>query len=178
MDGITIEQATLALAGAACVLALLALLVASRAHRTARRTTVAALAERRVQPVPQSRPQPKVQPKPRTRPSTPPPVSDAGRAAEVHRLRAELASLRSDLGDALRHLAVVRYDAFGDMGGHVSWSMALLDDNGNGVVLTSINGRSDARSYAKNIREFECDAKLSPEEQEAIEYVRKEADAG
>jgi Protein of unknown function (DUF4446) len=170
-DGITLDHAAL---GLACLLALLALLVASRALRTARRTK--ALVERRVQqPAPQSRPQPKVQPKPRTRPSTPPPVSDTGRAAEVHRLRAELASLRLDLGDALRHLAVVRYDAFGDMGGHVSWSMALLDDNGNGVVLTSINGRSDARSYAKNVRDFECDAKLSPEEQEAIEYVRKSA---
>ena len=39
----------------------------------------------------------------------------------------------------LRHLAVVRYDAFGDMGGHLSWSLELLDDAGNGVVLTSIS---------------------------------------
>ena len=52
---------------------------------------------------------------------------------------------------ALRHLAVVRYDAFGDMGGHLSWSLALLDDAGDGVVLTSIHGRSEARTYAKNI---------------------------
>ena len=52
---------------------------------------------------------------------------------------------------ALRHLAVVRYDAFGDMGGRLSWSMALLDEGGNGIVLTSIHGRSDARTYAKNI---------------------------
>lgn len=95
--------------------------------------------------------------------------------ADLGRLRDEVATLRLELADALRHLAVVRYDAFGEMGGHLSWSMALLDDHGDGVVLTSINGRNDSRSYAKNVREFTGDAKLSPEETEAIEYLRKEA---
>jgi hypothetical protein len=94
---------------------------------------------------------------------------------DVARLRDEVKTLRLDLADALRHLAVVRYDAFGTIGGHMSWSMALLDDNGNGVVLTSINGRNESRSYAKNVREFTSDAKLSPEEQEAIEFLRKES---
>jgi hypothetical protein len=97
--------------------------------------------------------------------------------ADIARLREEVASLRGDLGNALRHLAVVRYDAFGDQGGHLSWSMAVLDDSGNGVVLTSINSRTAARSYAKNVREYISDAKLSPEELEAIEYLRKEAPA-
>jgi uncharacterized protein DUF4446 len=95
--------------------------------------------------------------------------------ADIAKLREDVASLRLDLADALRHLAVVRYDAFGDMSGHLSWSMALLDDNGNGVVLTSINNRGSARSYAKNVRDYESDAKLSPEEAEAIEYLRKES---
>ena len=70
---------------------------------------------------------------------------------------------------------MVRYDAYGDTGGSLSWSMALLDDNGDGVVLTSINSRNDARSYAKQVKAFESDAKLSPEEDEAIEMLRKEA---
>ena len=74
--------------------------------------------------------------------------------------------------DALRHLAVVRYDAFGDMGGHLSWSVALLDDGGDGVVLTSIHGRSDARTYAKSISGWTCEQQLSPEELEAIEHAR------
>ena len=74
--------------------------------------------------------------------------------------------------DALRHLAVVRYDAFGDMGGHLSWSMALLDDGGNGVVLTSIHGRSEARTYAKNIATWSCDQAMSPEEEEAVKFAR------
>ncbi len=91
---------------------------------------------------------------------------------DVHGLRQEVAALRAEAADALRHLAVVRYDAFGDMGGHLSWSLALLDDGGHGVVLTSIHGRSDARTYAKGIRDWRCDQQLSPEELEAVANAR------
>ena len=87
-------------------------------------------------------------------------------------LRREVAALRAEAGDGLRHLAVVRYDAFGDMGGHLSWSLALLDDGGNGVVLSSIHGRSEARSYAKNVTGWSCDQQLSPEERDAVDRAR------
>ncbi len=86
---------------------------------------------------------------------------------EIHRLR-------QDMSTTLRHMAVVRYDAFGDMGGHLSWSMALLDDVGDGVVLTSIHGRSDSRTYAKNVASWSAEQQLSPEEQEAIGFARAE----
>ncbi|MGI8614954.1 MAG: DUF4446 family protein [Nocardioidaceae bacterium] len=92
--------------------------------------------------------------------------------AELAALRDEVVDLRADAAESLRHLAVVRYDAFGDMGGHLSWSLALLDDEGDGVVLTSIHGRSDARTYAKNISGWTCDSQLSPEEDEALSYAR------
>ena len=91
---------------------------------------------------------------------------------DVQGLRREVAALKREAGDALRHLAVVRYDAFGDMGGHLSWSMALLDDGGHGVVITSIHGRSEARTYAKNISAWTCEQQLSPEEEEAITHAR------
>ena len=91
---------------------------------------------------------------------------------DVHGLRQEVAALRAEGTDALRHLAVVRYDAFGDMGGHLSWSLALLDDGGDGVVLTSIHGRSDARTYAKGVTGWSSDQQLSPEEVEAIDNAR------
>ena len=91
---------------------------------------------------------------------------------DVLGLRQEVAALKAEQADALRHLAVVRYDAFGDMGGALSWSVALLDDAGNGVVLTSIHGRSDARSYAKSVTAWQCEAQLSPEEEEAIAAAR------
>ncbi len=91
---------------------------------------------------------------------------------DVHGLRQEVAALKREAGDALRHLAVVRYDAFGDMGGHLSWSLALLDDGGHGVVVTSIHGRSEARTYAKNIVAWSCEQPLSPEEEEAVTHAR------
>jgi Protein of unknown function (DUF4446) len=87
---------------------------------------------------------------------------------DVVGLRQEVAALRAEAAGAIRHLGIVRYDAFGDVGGRLSWSLALLDDRGDGVVLTAIHGRSEARSYAKSIAGWSCDQPLSPEEQEAV----------
>lgn len=87
-------------------------------------------------------------------------------------IAAALRTLHDDAETALRHLAVVRYDAFGDMGGHLSWTVALLDDRGDGLVLTSIHGRSDSRTYAKNVSAWTSAQQLSPEEQQAIGLAR------
>jgi hypothetical protein len=81
-------------------------------------------------------------------------------------------TLSDDLAVTLRRLGVVRYDAFDDMGGRLSWSLALLDDSGTGVVLTSIHGRSDARTYAKPVSSWTSEQSLSPEEGEAIALAR------
>lgn len=104
----------------------------------------------------------------------------ARKSASVDRLRAEVTSLsddvsglRVDLTDALRHVAVVRYDAFNDMGGRMSFSAALLDDTGDGVVISSINGRTETRTYAKGVKGGTSDAILSPEEEQAISYARQ-----
>ena len=95
---------------------------------------------------------------------------------DVVGLRQEVAALRGEAAGAIRHLGIVRYDAFASngasVGGRLSWSLALLDDAGNGVVLTSIHGRSDARTYAKGVAEWSCDQPLSPEEEEAIKFAR------
>jgi len=103
------------------------------------------------------------------------PLSQPGAAPlpeDVQGLRQEVAALRAEGGFALKHLAVVRYDAFGDMGGHLSWSLAVLDDDGNGVVLTSIHGRSEARTYAKSVSDWTSEQQLSPEEDEALAAAR------
>ena len=91
---------------------------------------------------------------------------------DLHGLRREVAELRSGSGSALRRTGVVRYDAFGDMGGHLSWSLALLDDGGQGLVLTSIHARSEARTYAKPVAGWTSEQQLSPEEEEAIAQAR------
>lgn len=69
---------------------------------------------------------------------------------------------------ALQKFAIVRYDAFGDMGGQLSFSAALLDEHGDGVIITSINGRTETRTYAKPIRALTSAHNLSEEEREAI----------
>ncbi|MFL6108720.1 MAG: DUF4446 family protein [Marmoricola sp.] len=87
-------------------------------------------------------------------------------------LRHEVAALRAEAATALKHLAVVRYDAFEDTGGQLSWSLAILDDHGDGTVLTSIHGRTEARTYAKSISSWRCDQPLSPEETDAVAHAR------
>ena len=92
---------------------------------------------------------------------------------QVSAAHQELARARADLADALRHVAVVRYDAFGDMGGRLSFTAALLDDAGDGLVLTSIHGRSEARTYAKGVKGGKSEQSLSPEEEQSIELALK-----
>jgi hypothetical protein len=87
-------------------------------------------------------------------------------------LRQEVAALKAESAQALRHVAVIRYDAFTDTGGQLSWSLALLDDTGSGVVLTSIQGRNESRTYAKNVAGWASETQLSPEEEDAISNAR------
>jgi hypothetical protein len=101
------------------------------------------------------------------------PVADTESVpADVLGLRQEVAALRAEAQGALRHLGLVRYDAFGDVGGRQSWSLALLDDGGNGVVLTAIHGRSEARSYAKSVAGWRSEQPMSPEEEDAVRSAK------
>jgi hypothetical protein len=87
-------------------------------------------------------------------------------------LEAELASIRDELAQALRHVAVVRYDAFGDMGGRMSFSAALVDDSGDGMVISSIHARGESRTYAKGIAGGDSAVVLTPEERQALDAAR------
>jgi hypothetical protein len=95
---------------------------------------------------------------------------------DVVGLRQEVAALRAEAAGSFRHLGIVRYDAFSSTdqqaGGRLSWSVALLDDSGDGVVLTAIHGRSEARSYAKTISGWASEQPLSPEEEQAVASAR------
>jgi hypothetical protein len=93
---------------------------------------------------------------------------------QVEQQQAALDQARADLAVSLRHVAVVRFDAFGDMGGRLSFSAALLDDAGDGLVLTSIHGRGETRSYAKGLAAGQAEHTLSPEEEQAVGAARAE----
>ncbi|MBW3663319.1 MAG: DUF4446 family protein [Actinobacteria bacterium] len=77
--------------------------------------------------------------------------------------------LRELLRGTLSRVGVVRYDAFADMGGALSFSAALLDEHLDGVVISAINGRTETRTYAKPIRAGDSEYNLSPEELAALE---------
>jgi hypothetical protein len=72
------------------------------------------------------------------------------------------------LDRAVAYSALIRYDAYGEMSGRQSTSIALLDARRSGLVLSSIHHRDQARLYAKQVREGQPELELSPEESEAI----------
>ena len=75
---------------------------------------------------------------------------------------------------SVRRVALLRYDAFEDVGGRLSFSCAMLDEHGTGVVLTSINGRQETRVYAKPVAVGTSTYNLSAEEEEAIRQAMTE----
>jgi hypothetical protein len=97
-------------------------------------------------------------------------------ADELGQLRGELAGSRTDqdhlrelLRGTLSRVGMVRYDAFDDMGGALSFSAALLDERSDGVVISAINGRTETRCYAKAIVGGRSEHHLSEEEVEAVD---------
>jgi hypothetical protein len=101
-------------------------------------------------------------------------------AEQVHELRGHvdatcaqtLASVKTgsaDVTDAVRNVALVRYDAFPDVSGRMSFSLALLDENGSGVTISAIAGSTDTSVYAKAIADGKGEHPLSPEEKQAIQ---------
>jgi len=84
------------------------------------------------------------------------------------RLHERMAAAEARLDGAVAYRALVRYDAYGEMSGHQSTSIALLDARRNGVVLSSILHRDQARLYAKRVDAGVGELELSPEEAEAV----------
>jgi Protein of unknown function (DUF4446) len=84
------------------------------------------------------------------------------------RLDARLASVEAALRGRIAHRALVRYDAYNELSGHQSMSIALLDDERSGIVLSCIHHRDQARVYGKQVRDGRGELELSPEEAEAV----------
>jgi hypothetical protein len=84
-------------------------------------------------------------------------------------LTGRLGGAEKRLDRSISHTAVVRYDAYNEMSGRQSSSIALLDDTGTGFVMSSILHREQARLYVKGVRDGKSEFELSPEETEAIQ---------
>jgi len=98
---------------------------------------------------------------------------DLARDYELTRRRVDV--LEDKMEAAKRHLGVIRYDAFDDVGGSQSFALAIYDDRGDGAVITSLVGRSDCRVYGKALSRGRSDRTLSQEEQRAIDEAQRQA---
>ena len=86
----------------------------------------------------------------------------------VDEVNARVGRVERQLEGAIAYRGLVRYDAYNEMSGHQSTSIALLDATRSGVVVSSIHHREQARVYAKQVHGGEAELELSPEEAEAV----------
>ena len=86
----------------------------------------------------------------------------------AERLDGRMSSAEGRLDGAIAHRSLVRYDAYGEMSGKQSLTIALLDAQRSGIVISSIHHRDSARVYAKQIRAGVPELELSPEETDAV----------
>ncbi|MDX6707316.1 MAG: hypothetical protein QOI48_3162 [Solirubrobacteraceae bacterium] len=86
----------------------------------------------------------------------------------VQRLDGRVGVAEERLDGAIAHWGLIRYDAYNEMSGRQSTSIALLDSSRSGVVLSSIHHRDQARLYAKQVDKGRGELRLSPEEEEAL----------
>jgi len=93
----------------------------------------------------------------------------SGLDERVMELKADDAALADRLTTAMRHVGLLRYDAFPDAAGEQSFSVALLDDSQRGFLVTSLYGRDEYRMYAKPLEGGRSPFRLTKEEQEAID---------
>lgn len=106
-------------------------------------------------------------------------VAELHRFVEQESLRVDsrMAAAEGRLDGAISHSAVVRYDAFNETSGRQSSTVALLDDRGDGVVLSAILQRDQARVYAKPVVGGRSTLDLSPEEAAAMDEARRGREA-
>jgi len=93
---------------------------------------------------------------------------------EFEALKEEIRGLRKQGISSVQKVGIVRYNPFSNVGGKQSFSIALLDGNNDGIVLTSLYGREGSRVYAKPLKNGVSEYSLSSEEKEAIEAAGAE----
>ena len=79
-----------------------------------------------------------------------------------------LRTLYKNMESAYQKMGLVKYDAFNQMGGQLSFSLALLDENNNGFIINSVHSSEGCYSYTKEIKLGQCAIDLGAEEAEAL----------
>ena len=85
--------------------------------------------------------------------------------------RSDIKEMSKILEKNFRKTGIVKYDAFNQMGGQLSFSLALLDENNSGFILNCVHSTEGCYSYTKEIRNGSCDISLGEEEREALDIA-------
>ncbi len=91
--------------------------------------------------------------------------------ARVDQLESQCTYIENHLKQCFQKIGIVRYNPFKEMGSDLSFSIALLDDRNNGVILTSLYGRNSTSIFAKPISNLQSDYALTVEEKEALQMA-------
>lgn len=91
--------------------------------------------------------------------------------ASMDKSRKDIENLYRKFEGALQKIGIVKYDAFNQMGGQLSFSLALLDENDNGFILNSVHSAEGCYSYTKEVKAGLCDIALGDEEKKALDIA-------
>ena len=92
----------------------------------------------------------------------------------VDKNKKDIRTLYKNMETTFQKVGIVKYDAFQQMGGLLSFSLALLDENNNGFVLNSVHSTEGCYTYTKEIKQGVCDISLGEEEQKALSMAMGE----
>ncbi len=87
---------------------------------------------------------------------------------DIKNNRESIFALQEQLQQAIQRVGIVKYDAFSQMGGNLSFALALLDNDNNGIVLNTVQSTDGCYSYSKIITNGRPDVELGKEEREAL----------
>ncbi|MBD5485041.1 MAG: DUF4446 family protein [Lachnospiraceae bacterium] len=91
--------------------------------------------------------------------------------AATEKNRKDILALYRKLEGAFQKVGIVKYDAFNQMGGQLSFSLALLDENDNGFIMNSVHSAEGCYSYTKEIKSGLCEISLGDEEKKALDIA-------
>lgn len=87
---------------------------------------------------------------------------------DVEELRNKLLSVGRQTDNCLQKVSIYRFDAFPDMGGEMSFSLTLLNQENSGLIISNIYGRNESNVYVRNIKKGQADSYLLPEEEKSL----------
>lgn len=95
-------------------------------------------------------------------------IENAALKDQAERNKRDIKNLYRKMETTFQKIGLVKYDAFPQMGGKLSFSLALLDEKDNGFILNSVHGSDGCYTYSKEIKSGRCDLTLGEEEQKAL----------